>query len=257
MTTDWEGSSLVDRHVVSPNVELRAGGKRPDMLILHYTGMIGAERAVDWLCRPESKVSCHYLIDDHGHIVQMVDERLRAWHAGQSSWHGDTDTNSCSIGIEIHNPGYDRGYPNFPEQQMQAVEALCVDIVRRRRIAPARVLGHSDVAPFRKIDPGHKFDWHRLSKRDVGIWVEPEPIANGAVTAGTDLLPGMSGDKVLRLQQNLMEVGYGLAPTGQYDAATTTVVSAFQRHWRPERFDGLADLSTRRTLDRLLQRLSQ
>jgi N-acetylmuramoyl-L-alanine amidase len=229
LTGSWQGSALAGDRIASPNVEPRAGARQPDMLILHYTGMMSSERAVDWLCRPESKVSCHYLIDEHGGIVQMVDERLRAWHAGQSSWHGETDTNSCSIGIEIHNPGYDRGYADFPDVQMDAVEALCVDIVRRHAIAPARVLGHSDVAPFRKIDPGHKFDWRRLAQHGVGVWVRPEPIVEGIDEADARLKPGMTGPAVEHLQQHLIAAN----------------------------FDGIADRSTRVTLERLLHHLSR
>ena len=134
------------------------------MLLLHYTGMDSAEAALDWLTRQESGVSCHYLVDAEGRIAQMVPESERAWHAGQSLWEGETDINSCSIGIEIHNPGHDFDYPDFPDAEMRAVEALCRDILSRHAIPSHRVLAHSDVAPGRKRDPGEKFDWERLAR---------------------------------------------------------------------------------------------
>ena len=175
----------------SPNREPRQGVSAPDMLILHYTGMELAEAALDWLTREEAKVSCHYLVDEEGRIAQIVAESERAWHAGQSLWAGETDLNSRSIGIEIHNPGHDFDYPEFPEAEMQAVEALCLDILTRHAIAPDRVLAHSDVAPGPKRDPGEKFDWARLAQKGIGLWVEPVPL-------GTDqgLGPGDEGEAI-------------------------------------------------------------
>ncbi|HMK40232.1 MAG TPA: N-acetylmuramoyl-L-alanine amidase [Methyloceanibacter sp.] len=231
----------------SPNREPRRGVSTPDMLILHYTGMESAEAALDWLTREEAKVSCHYLVDEEGRIAQIVAESERAWHAGQSLWAGETDLNSRSIGIEIHNPGHDFDYPAFPEAEMQAVEALCLDILARHAIAPDRVLAHSDVAPGRKRDPGEKFDWARLARKGIGLWVEP-------VAPGTDqgLGPGDEGESVARLQQQLHDFGYGVEVTSTYGTGLEKVVEAFQRHFRPARIDGRADLSTRETLRRLL-----
>jgi len=134
------------------------------MLILHYTGMESSESALDWLTREEAKVSCHYLVDEEGRIAQIVPEGERAWHAGQSRWAGETDLNSRSIGIEIHNPGHDFSYPEFPETEMLAVEELCLDILSRHAIPADRVLAHSDVAPGRKRDPGEQFDWALLQR---------------------------------------------------------------------------------------------
>lgn len=231
----------------SPNHEPRANGRRPDMLILHYTGMDDAMRALDWLCTPQSKVSCHYLIDEDGRITQMVAESERAWHAGVSYWRGETDINSCSIGVEIHNPGYGHGYSDFTEPQMRAVIALARDIVERHGILRQRVLGHSDVAPARKSDPGHKFDWARLARHGVGLWVPPAPLEPGA-----QLSLGMAGPEVLTFQRQLAEFGYGLDPSRVFDRATEQAVTAFQRHWRPALIDGCADPSTRQTLVRLM-----
>ena len=240
-------SSLATLFCPSPNIEPRKGDRDPDLLLLHYTGMESAEGALAWLTTPESNVSCHYLVDEEGRITQMVAEEMRAWHAGRSFWAGEDDINSCSIGIEIHNPGHELGYSDFPQSQMKAVEALCLDILARHDIPAERLLAHSDVAPERKADPGEKFDWQRLANAGAGLWVRPEP-------AGSDegFEPGDEGDEVRGLQAALKQFGYGLEPSGAYDETTRSVVRAFQRHWRPEKTDGLADRSTRVTLERLM-----
>ncbi len=231
----------------SPNTEPRRNGFKPDMLILHYTGMDSAEAALDWLTRQELGVSCHYLVDEEGRIAQLVAESDRAWHAGQSRWAGETDINSCSIGIEIHNPGHDFDYPDFPEAEMCAVEALCRDILSRHAIPPARVLAHSDIAPGRKRDPGEKFDWERLARSGIGLWVPPAP-AEGDQGLG----PGDEGEAVTALQRDLLDYGYGVEVTSTYGTGLEKVVEAFQRHFRPARINGRADKSTRETLARLL-----
>jgi N-acetylmuramoyl-L-alanine amidase len=234
----------------SPGTGERRDGKRPDILLLHYTGMASAEAACRRLCDPDSGVSCHYLVDEHGGIVQMVEEDMRAWHAGQSFWHGERDINSRSIGIEIHNRGHEADYPDFPEAQMAAVIALCRDILGRHAIAPERVLAHSDIAPRRKLDPGEKFDWRRLHEAGIGHWVEPEPVGED-----TGLGQGDEGNAVLALQRDLAAYGYDAPQSGTFDAATAATVTAFQRHFRPARVDGRADRSTCVTLGRLLQGL--
>lgn len=240
-------SKLAAQWRPSPNFEPRCAARAPDALILHYTGMESCDGALDWLTSEESKVSAHYLIDDAGHITQMVAETERAWHAGQSFWAGETDLNSCSIGIEIHNPGHDFDYPEFPDVQMDAVEALCADIVRRHAIAPARVLAHSDIAPGRKRDPGERFDWARLARAGVGLWTEPAPIEGD-----TGLGLGDESEQVARLQADLKAFGYGVEVTTTFGRGLEQVVEAFQRHFRPARVDGRADASTRQTLVRLL-----
>lgn len=236
-------SFIADDFVLSPNIGPRRDGRGVDMLLLHYTGMASAAKARDWLCNPESGVSCHYLVDEIGRITQMVGEEMRAWHAGQSSWGGETDTNSRSIGIEIHNPGDEP----YPPAQMQGVIRLCRDILARHAIPRHLVLAHSDVAPGRKIDPGEHFDWEALHRAGIGHWVEPAPIA-----AGPGIRPGDTGEAVIRLQALLAEYGYGLPLSGNYDHDTATVVRAFQRHFRPARVDGIADHSTIETLGRLV-----
>lgn len=247
-----KGTGLAHRVMPSPNIESRQDGKTVRILLLHYTGMDDAERACAWLCNPDSKVSCHYLIDAQGRITQMVDEDLRAWHAGRAMWKGEHDINSCSIGIEIHNPGHDNGYIDFPPAQMAAVTALGLDIVARHKIAPEHVLGHSDVAPRRKIDPGERFDWKRLHEQGLGHWVPPHPIGGGQF-----FQLGDSGDAVEALQAMLALYGYGIEITGEFDADTQIVVSAFQRHFRTARVDGIADRSTIETLRRLIDALPE
>jgi N-acetylmuramoyl-L-alanine amidase len=244
-------SPLARRVTPSANFGPRQGGISPHILLLHYTGMASAEAAIHWLAAPQSQVSCHYIIDEHGTVTQMVPEACRAWHAGVSHWRGIADINSSSIGIEIHNLGHDGGYPDFPEVQMAAVEALCLDIVRRQGIEPRHVLAHSDVAARRKIDPGEKFDWARLARAGVGHWAAPAPIVPEAAV----LLAGDRGEAVLHLQQKLRAYGYGLEVTGEYDEDTGFAVAAFQRHFRPALVDGLADRSTLETLNALLDAL--
>jgi N-acetylmuramoyl-L-alanine amidase len=230
------------------NVEPRRCDDRPSILLLHYTGMASAEKAAEWLCAAESRVSCHYLIDESGRITQMVAESMRAWHAGESCWAGETDINSASIGIEIHNPGHGPDYRPFPETQMRAVEALSLDIVTRHRIRPERVLAHSDVAPARKRDPGEKFDWARLAGRGVGLWRDPAMIEGDAGFGRGD-----EGPEVARLQRAFGRYGYGIEANGVFDEATERVVIAFQRHFRPAIVNGRADHSTIKTLSRLLE----
>lgn len=217
------------------------------MIILHYTGMESGAAALARLCDPEAKVSSHYLVHEDGRIVQLVAESRRAYHAGVSSWRGVTDINSRSIGIEIVNGGHDYGCPEFPEAQVRAVIALCRDIQARRRIGRENVLAHSDVAPGRKRDPGEIFPWRTLFEAGVGLWVEPAPLSNG-----DELSAGDQGEAVRAFKAMLADYGYGIGMTDIYDATTVDAVTAFQRHFRPQCVDGVADVSTRKTLQRLL-----
>jgi N-acetylmuramoyl-L-alanine amidase len=240
-------SSVVSDVIPSPNFGDRNKGLVPDMIVLHYTGMPDAEGAITRLCSDGTDVSAHYIVLEDGRIVQTVPEAKRAWHAGSSYWSGEDDINSCSIGIEIINRGHDWGYPDYPTRQIAAVTALCRGILLRHDMPTHRVLGHSDVSPARKKDPGEKFPWHLLASSGVGHWVHPAPI-----TSSEGLRTGADGDEVKALQQALARYGYGIEVTGIYDATTAEVVTAFQRHFRPERVDGIADLSTLETLEALL-----
>ena len=246
-TEFFPDSCVVAEVMPSPNHGERKDDRRPDMIVLHYTGMASAGDALTRLCAPDSRVASHYFVFEDGRIVQLVRESRRAWHAGAASWAGDADINSCSIGIEIANPGHDFGYPDFPRRQIAAVTALCRSILTRYTIPAERVLAHSDVAPARKRDPGEKFPWRILYESGVGLWVKPAQIVDGPLLALGD-----RGDGVMSMQTSLSDYGYGIAVTGQYDSSMHEVVMAFQRHFRPERIDGITDTSTRSTLRDLL-----
>lgn len=234
----------------SPNHGERAEGRKPDMLLLHYTGMGTAASALDWLCRVESQVSSHYLVDENGTVLQLVPEARRAWHAGKGCWHGIGDINSMSIGIEIANAGHPGGLPEFPDAQIEAVMALCHDCIDRWAIRPERVLGHSDTAPVRKVDPGERFPWGRLHEAGIGHWVAPAPLGGGRFFQQGDV-----GKPIEALQSMLSLYGYEVEIDGHYSPALAGVVEAFQRHFRPARVDGIADVSTIDTLHRLLSAL--
>lgn len=239
---------LIDVEVIaSPNHGERRGDAWPEILLLHYTGMRNSREALARLCSPEAEVSAHYLVFEDGAIVQMVAEARRAWHAGAEPWGGVSDVNSRSIGIEIANPGHDHGYSDFPAAQIKAVIALCRDVITRHGIRAERVLAHSDIAPLRKQDPGEKFPWQTLFEAGVGHWVSPDP--PGSMVGALE--QGAHGPCVSELQGALAAYGYGIAVDGRYDQLTKAVVQAFQRHFRPQRVDGIADLSTVTTLRRL------
>ena len=234
--------------VPSLNFDARKGGP-PDILLLHYTGMESGDAALGRLTSAESKVSSHYVVFEDGRIVQCVAEDKRAWHAGVSSWAGESDINSRSVGIEIVNPGHEFGYADFPLRQIAAVISLSKSILNRHPgIAPERVLAHSDVAPSRKQDPGEKFPWELLSESGVGHWVRAAPLT----VPGPTLAPGDEGEQVVRLQRMLRGYGYGIDETGVYDDTTRNVVIAFQRHFRQAKVDGIADPSTLLTLRALI-----
>ncbi|MSP81534.1 MAG: N-acetylmuramoyl-L-alanine amidase [Alphaproteobacteria bacterium] len=211
------------------------------MLILHYTGMRTAAEALDRLCDPAAKVSAHYLIDEGGAVARLVPEERRAWHAGVASWRGVTDINGRSIGIELANPGHQFGYRPFAEPQMAALVTLATGLVHTHGIAPRHVLGHSDVAPARKQDPGELFDWARLAHAGVGLWPAARPVTG---EMGMVFRAGDGGSGVAALRAVLADFGYGVATGGPYDAELGAVVTAFQRHFRPGGCDGVADPET-------------
>lgn len=239
-------SALVDDVLPSPNFGDRRGFARPDSLVLHYTGMPTAAAAIALLRDPASQVSCHYVIEATGRIVQLVPERLRAWHAGVSCWRGERDMNSASIGVEICNPGHDGGLPDFTDAQIEATVALCGDVASRYQMRPERVLAHSDIAPDRKRDPGERFPWARLARAGIGLWVEPEAPSQALAARGHE------GPHVRGLQTLLALFGYNLEVNGVYDARTEMVVAAFQRRFRPAGVDGVADAGLVRSLRSLL-----
>ncbi|MGB5077615.1 MAG: N-acetylmuramoyl-L-alanine amidase [Sphingorhabdus sp.] len=202
------------------------------ILVLHYTGMKTGASAIDWLANPASKVSAHYVVDEDGQLVHMVREEQRAQHAGLSHWRGITDVNSASIGIEIVNPGHEWGYRPFPEEQMDTVTRLVAEITRTYNIEPRNVVGHSDVAPSRKEDPGELFDWEQLAKMGLAV---PRPTKK--------LVDPGWADAAFLLA--LERYGYGIA-----DARAAVV--AFQRRFRPNNLDGIIDGECRAILLSLL-----
>lgn len=207
----------------SPNFGPRRAGLPIDMLVLHYTGMKTAEAALLRLCDPAAMVSAHYLIDEAGAVFALVDEDARAWHAGIARWRGESDVNGRSIGIELVNPGHEFGYRQFPSPQIAALTTLCQAILARHAIPARNVVGHSDVAPARKTDPGELFDWPALAAAGIGLWpVEAgPPVAAGEAPLAADL------------------ARYG------YDVANPMLaIAAFQRHFRRSRIDGRADPET-------------
>jgi N-acetylmuramoyl-L-alanine amidase len=240
-------SSVVADVIPSENYGERRNGRTPDMIVLHYTGMADGNMAVHRLTTIGTEVSSHYIVHEDGRIIQSVQESRRAWHAGASAWAGEADINSCSIGVEIINGGHDYGLPPYPLRQIAAAIALCKGIIIRRNIPRHRVLGHSDISPGRKQDPGEKFPWALLAASGVGQYVIPAKIVPGpAMTVGA------AGDHVRALQEALASYGYGVTVSGIFDFATVEVVTAFQRHFRPALIDGIADVSTVTTLKNLL-----
>ena len=214
----------------SPNHDAR---KLPiSILVLHYTGMIDAASAIERLTDAEAKVSSHYLIAEDGQILRLVDESRRAWHAGKSHWRGIDDVNSASIGIELVNPGHEFGYRPFSEAQYQALMPLMADITERYGITRGNIVGHSDIAPVRKEDPGELFDWERLAKVRLAL---PRPTKYLTDPHWTD------GGFLLALERFGYEVIDGAA-----------AVRAFQRRFRPETIDGVIDGQTRAILLSLL-----
>ncbi|WP_340644208.1 N-acetylmuramoyl-L-alanine amidase [Phenylobacterium sp.] len=229
----------------SPNFDVRK--TPPDMIVLHYTGMQTGEAALARLRDPEAKVSSHYVVEEDGRVFTLVAEERRAWHAGVSSWKGERDINGRSVGVEIVNPGHEFGYRPFPEAQIAAVIELVAEIRTRWTIEDGFIVGHSDVAPDRKQDPGEFFPWKRLAQAGHGLWAEP------AAAPGQPISEGEEGAAVFALQAGFTRLGFDCAPSGKFDAHTTAVVTAFQRHWRPEKVDGIADGETRARLIALLR----
>jgi len=239
----------------SPNHDART---RPvDLVVLHYTGMADAETALARLTDPAPKagrypgpwqpadvaadadigrVSAHYVVGEAGGAFQLVAEDRRAWHAGVARWDGESDVNARSIGIEIVNGGHDFGLPPFPDSQIAGLEALLQDILARHALGPHRVVGHSDVAPGRKSDPGECFPWARLAARGLAIWPLATPPRDGPTAA--------TREEIAAAQETLAAFGYGIGVTGAADDETRAVVAAFQRRFRPRRIDGALDAET-------------
>jgi N-acetylmuramoyl-L-alanine amidase len=208
----------------SPNFDERDPAVPLHYIVLHYTGMKTADEALQRLCNPAAKVSAHYVIDEAGQAFHLVDESKRAWHAGKSFWRDITDINSASIGIELVNPGHEFGYVPFPEAQIEALKSLLTDIVKRHKLNPkTALLGHSDIAPDRKTDPGELFPWEELAKAGYGLWPKPAPEDRTSMTEAD-------------AQQFLRDIGY--------DPAAKSSLLAFQRHYDPKNLTGKPEPET-------------
>ncbi|CAM3629904.1 N-acetylmuramoyl-L-alanine amidase [Litorimonas haliclonae] len=230
----------IDRTDQSPNFNERS--LPISQLVLHYTGMETGQAALERLCDADAKVSAHYIVFEDGRISQLVEEEKRAWHAGVGNWRGISDINSSSIGIEIVNGGHN--FPNaddlppYPDEQINAVIALSKTILERHEIQAWNVIGHSDLAPERKEDPGEHFPWSSLAAAGIGLWAEFEAHPDTRIL----FEPGDRDRGVSIIQQGLAQIGYDIAVTGQFDERTKFVMTAFQRHWRPSNIPGVIDM---------------
>ena len=208
--------------ITSPSFDKRLSRDPPSIIVLHYTGMGSALESLEVLCDPFTKVSAHYFIDEDGSVLNLVPDNVRAWHAGISFWKGETDINSHAIGIELVNPGHEFGYRNFPEAQMKTVINLCQELIKKYDIPADNIVGHSDVAPERKTDPGELFDWERLAQEGIGLWPE---LREDDFEAAAELVKNE-----YNFQHLLSEYGYNPL------AAYVDVITAFHRHFYPEKF---------------------
>lgn len=208
----------------SPNFNDRSSAGI-SLIILHYTDMTSAEEALERLCNPAHKVSAHYLIHKSGEIIQLVEDAKRAWHAGVSYWHGQTDINDISIGIELDNGGHLGNLEPYTEAQLSALLNLLAHLCQTHKINPKNVIGHSDVAPSRKKDPGEHFPWEILKKNGFGIWPEPFPIRHAPIS-------------VTETQHQLRKIGYDCPTSGEIDLQTQLAITAFQRHFTPSEITG-------------------
>ena len=241
----------------SPNFDER--GRAIDLVVLHYTGMKDGDTAIDRLRDSEpragvyafpgevvedpsavlARVSAHYVVEEDGRVLRLVPEERRAWHAGAGKWAGESDLNARAIGIEIVNGGHDFGLPDFAPRQIEILIELVRDIAQRHNLRPHQIVGHSDVAPARKADPGEKFPWVKLAGAGLALWPQAPVISSvGGLSRGD------AGARVRLMQAELAEIGYGLDETGEYDEPTELVVRAFQRRFRTAKIDGEADGET-------------
>ena len=209
------------------------------MLVLHYTGMESGAAALARMRDPDAQVSAHYMIEEDGRIYRLVPDAARAWHAGVSEWNGITDVNSASIGIEIVNGGHDYGLPEFPDTQIDTLIPFCKQLIGTYDIAPNNVVGHSDIAPDRKDDPGEKFPWADLAASGIGLW-PGEGNGDRRVLFGAE-----DRDRgVTLVQRGLAGLGYAIELDGVMSQKTMSVIRAFQRRFRPDQIDGNIDMET-------------
>ncbi|MBL4640092.1 MAG: N-acetylmuramoyl-L-alanine amidase [Kordiimonadaceae bacterium] len=229
---------------MSPNWDTRPAASKIECVVLHYTGMQSAGAALERLCDPLAKVSAHYLIDEDGTLYRLVDEQNRAWHAGVSVWQGRENLNHRSIGIELVNPGHEFGYQAFPAPQISVLLDLLFGIRQRHIIPTSGFIGHSDIAPDRKQDPGELFPWKKLAENGYGLWSDLDG-ANRSILVKN----GESGPIYDKLNKQLGMVGYNVSNSLFFDKNIECALSAFQAHWRPELSNGCFDEGTALILD--------
>ncbi|UTW56391.1 N-acetylmuramoyl-L-alanine amidase [Kordiimonas sp. SCSIO 12610] len=239
----------------SPNYNDRPGNCQPDMVVLHYTGMETGQGALERLCDPKAEVSAHYLIEESGETYQLVEPDKRAWHAGISHWQGRDNLNHYSIGIELVNPGHEFGYRSFPETQIACLLELLQTLKQRYGIKKHMYVGHSDIAPDRKEDPGEKFPWQQLASEGFGIWSEVNGNSQQALL--DDSAAVSQREMIIVLQEKLRSIGYGIEISGVYDKLTTACVRAFQRRWRQKHVTGEYDAGTDRIVNDIIYQYSQ
>ena len=220
----------------SPNYNDRPPSTITDTLVIHYTGMSETTQALKRMCNPITKVSAHYLIDEAGQIFKLISEKKRAWHAGISSWRGNCNINDRSIGIELANPGHEFGYQKFPEPQINALIELANKIITRHQIPARNIVGHSDIAPTRKKDPGELFDWHELALGGIGYWPK---------------------DLKINIVKKINETNFesALKAYGYETSNLPATILAFQRHFLPMRCGAAPDQEMFRTLEILINNL--
>lgn len=232
--------------------EPKSGKAVIDTVILHYTGMQTGQEALERLCSADAEVSAHYLIEENGDIYLLVDPERRAWHAGVSAWQGRHNMNDTSIGIELVNPGHEHGYRAFPECQVERLEALLGYLKARFDIPTNRFVGHSDVSPDRKQDPGELFPWRRLADQGFGVW------ANCTTKDATIIAKeAMVSAECPALNVLLATIGYSVPQGEIFSRGTFMALSAFQRHWRPSNVDGQLDSETKAVLLEIAEKISR
>lgn len=212
-------------------------------LIFHYTDMLTAKEALERLCSVEASVSAHYLISEEGEIYQLVDDAKRAWHAGKSFWRGMEKLNNYSIGIELANKGHSHGYHPFPEAQLASLKKLSKQLIATHNIPKENIVGHSDIAPLRKKDPGELFPWQSFAEEGIGFWPPSLKTSTNEMS-------------VLEMQRALSQIGYKISPQGVFDDETKEVLIAFQRHFAPLEPFGELTPFTKAMLDRVSSTIS-
>lgn len=239
---------------LSPNFNDRPSGCGVDTVVIHYTGMKSSGDALERLCSSEAKVSSHYLIDTNGDLYKLVDENKRAWHAGISHWAGRDNVNDYSIGIELQNSGHEYGYHQFLKEQMQCLIDLLAEITTNYNILPYNIVGHSDIAPERKMDPGELFDWKYLADNGLSIW----PSKNYSVKSGGRVIARAGDDNqyIGTIQKKLADFGYNLQVSNVFDYQTINVVTAFRRRFMPDCLHPVWDERAEIILSDLLGKLS-